>query len=167
MVMEDERGREMLELWMERHAIDVVCKILDREMDAVKSALHMKLEDITPDYISKWTVETASGVVAQHHAPVLHRLLIRAAQSDKAKARNKNKTPDSVRSPTILTFCFPVHGISTDMQYYHTSARQRPLGSILQLPIRLCTFFMDYGLPASNNRGLTQMWPLTLLCLHY
>jgi hypothetical protein len=111
MVMEDARGRERLELWMKQPAIDLVCTIVDREMDAAKNALRMKLEDVTPDYISKWTVETTSGVIVQQYAPVLHHFLIRAAQSDKAKAKNKNKMPDMVRSLANIKLTVLFHGI--------------------------------------------------------
>ena len=109
MVREDSRGRERLELWMKQHAVELTCTIVEQEMDAVKSALHMKLEDVTPDYISRWTVEATSGVIVQECAPILHRLLIRAAQTDKAKAKNKNKVPDTVRAPTNLTSTLSAH----------------------------------------------------------
>jgi hypothetical protein len=98
MVMNDVRGKERLDIWMEGHAIDLTCAIVDREMDVVKKRLSMKLEDVSPDYIAKWTVETTAGAAAQQSAPVLYRLLVRAAQTDTAKAKNRNKKPDTARN---------------------------------------------------------------------
>jgi hypothetical protein len=76
--------------------IDSTCAIIDREMDVVQKELSMKLEDVTLEYISKWTVETAAGLVARNSAPTLYRLLVRAAQTDKAKMKNIRKKPDMV-----------------------------------------------------------------------
>jgi hypothetical protein len=72
MVINDVRGKKRLDIWMEGHAIDLTCAIVDREMDVVKKRLSMKLEDVSPDYIAKWTVETTVGAAAQQSAPVLY-----------------------------------------------------------------------------------------------
>jgi hypothetical protein len=96
-IMGDERGRWRLGVWMsEGPAIESTCAIIDREMDVVQKELSMKLEDVTPEYISKWTVETAAGLVARNSAPTLYRLLVRAAQTDKVKTKNIWKKPDMV-----------------------------------------------------------------------
>jgi len=98
MIMEDERGHKRLGVWMKEHAIEAICEVIDAEMDVVRENLTMKLEDVTPEYISKWTVEATVGSVAQKGAPTLHRLLVRAAQTNKAKAKNIKKKPETVRA---------------------------------------------------------------------
>jgi hypothetical protein len=62
----------------------------------IKKELSMKLEDVTPEYISKWTVKTAAGLAARNSALILYQLLVRAAQTDKAKTKNIRKKPDMV-----------------------------------------------------------------------
>ena len=96
MIMADERGRHRLGMWMKEHAVESTCEIIDAEMDVVRECLTMKLKDVTPEYISKWTVKTTLGIAAQNAAPTLCRLLVHTAQTDKVKAKNIKKVPDMV-----------------------------------------------------------------------
>lgn len=103
-IMADDRGSQRLWAWMRPHAVDRTCEIIEGEMEVVKEKLSMRLEDVTPDYISKWTVEATVGLAAQNFAPVLYQLLVRAAQTDKAQAKNVKKKPHTVRVNHLNVF---------------------------------------------------------------
>jgi hypothetical protein len=98
MVIGSYEGKECLSEWIRDRGIDIVGKIISDEMDIVKKSFTMNTADITPDFIDKWTLESTVGTVAKRDAPILTRLLLRAAQTESALAKNKSKKPDIVSS---------------------------------------------------------------------
>jgi hypothetical protein len=90
-------GRAKLLSWMRPHALELVCGVIDEEMDSVNKAdLLPGLAAITPDFIQAWTVSNL-----QDRAPFLMEILLRAAETSLAKEKNKIKCPDAVRSAPV------------------------------------------------------------------
>ena len=85
-------GKWKLWSWMRPYALVLVCEDIDNEMNTVtKEDLLTGLADITPDFIKSWTIENSCK-----RAPVLTKILQRAAQTYLAKAKNKKKHPRAV-----------------------------------------------------------------------
>ena len=99
-------GKRKLWTWMRPYALVLVCEDIDKEMNTIAQEDFLTgLADITPDFIKSWTVENSCK-----RAPVLTKILQRAAQTSLAKTRNKKKHPRAVcfnyRCYTfLLIFC--------------------------------------------------------------
>jgi len=101
-IMGDGRGAERLQEWMRPHAVETTCAIVDREMELAKECLMVPMSHVGPDFINTWSLESTTGQVAITKAPVLLRLLERAASSDRALGRNKKKNSRQVISVHCL-----------------------------------------------------------------
>jgi len=97
-IMSDPRGKERLREWMQPHAVDATCAIVDREMELVKARLSIPMNLVNPEFINKWSLESTTGQAAIELAPVLLRVLERAAESDRAQSKNKKKSSEQVRT---------------------------------------------------------------------
>lgn len=96
-VMDDPMGRKRLREWMEPHALDLTCDLVDGEMDTASDEFRVAVSDVTPEYINAWTCNALTGVTkASLRTPVVMRVLMRAAESDRARAKNKKKHSDQV-----------------------------------------------------------------------
>ena len=85
-------GKQKLWSWMRPRALEIVCQVIDEEMDSVtKGDILPGISAITPDFIKSWTVADA-----QEHAPFLKGVLLRAAQTSLAKENNIQKDPHAV-----------------------------------------------------------------------
>jgi len=81
---------------MRPHAVEATCAIVDREMELVKKRLSMHMDEVKPQFIDTWSLESTTGQAAKDLAPVLLRVLDHAAESGRAQARNKKKNPEQV-----------------------------------------------------------------------
>lgn len=96
MVMDDEKGKLKMREWMRPHALELICDTVYEEMDNVTKELYCpSLASLTPETIESWTLEN-SVVPAVNKAPVFSAILAHAAQTKKAKRRNKRKNPKTV-----------------------------------------------------------------------
>ena len=90
-------GKEKLTEWMLPHALEVICRKVSNEMDAVQEAEKLLgLDAITPEFIEAWRI---SG--HQEKAPYLFEILLAAAETASAKEKILKKSPLAVRE-TIL-----------------------------------------------------------------
>lgn len=87
-VLNDEKGAVTMEDWMEPHALDLVCKNIHHEMDAAKPLLKMSVGEITPEFLSKWDINTVMGP-AEHATPTLTRCIEAATESRKSQDGTK------------------------------------------------------------------------------
>ena len=72
---------------MQPHALEMVCKAIDKEMDSVTMGdLLSGLAATTPGFVKSWTVADVC-----EHVPFLTGVLLRVAQTSSAKERNKKK----------------------------------------------------------------------------
>jgi hypothetical protein len=85
-------GKKKLRSWMQPHALEIVCEAIDKEIDSVtKEEVLPGISAITPEFIKSWTVEDVC-----EQAPFLTKVLLRAAQTSRAKEKNKKKHPEAV-----------------------------------------------------------------------
>ena len=77
-------GKEKLTEWMLPHALEVICRKVSNEMDAVQEAEKLPgLDAITPEFIEAWRI---SG--HQEKALYLFEILLAAAETASAKEKN-------------------------------------------------------------------------------
>ncbi|KAI0046675.1 hypothetical protein FA95DRAFT_1493692 [Auriscalpium vulgare] len=93
-IMQDMRGLIKMKTWMKPHAIELVELTVYEEMSVVQSQLYLpSLESVTASFIDTWSRDTILAPAAAA-APTLRRLLLSAAETDSAKAKNKKKSPE-------------------------------------------------------------------------
>ena len=93
------KGQDALRTW----AVNLVCKVVDREMQGVKRAFTMKTTEITPDFVEVWSFSTHQNVV-EEKAPTLCNLLHACVQMRQVRNKGK-KDPMVVR--TFPRYSFP------------------------------------------------------------
>ncbi|KAH0832143.1 hypothetical protein J3R83DRAFT_13053 [Lanmaoa asiatica] len=103
LIFETDSGRKHLLDWMEPHAIDLVSDRIASEMDDVKRRLGGTVTSITPESLRIWDINTFIGSVVNEKAPITGRILQTAAQTDRAKQKNKVKSCSTVRTPVLYT----------------------------------------------------------------
>ena len=92
LIIVTEAGKQKLYSWLRPRALELVCQVIDKEMDSVtKGELLPGLSAITPEFIKSWTVEDVN-----ERAPFLTGVLLRAAQTALAKEKNILKNPQAV-----------------------------------------------------------------------
>lgn len=91
-ILTTDAGKQKLWSWMQPHALQIVCGVIDEEMDSVtKAEVLSGIAAITPEFIKSWT-----GATTCEQAPFLTEVLLRAAQTSQAKEKNKKKHPEAV-----------------------------------------------------------------------
>jgi hypothetical protein len=92
----DSRGRARMLKWFRPHAVDYVSDVVSTEMDAVKEDLRGALDIITLEFLLTWNLNSMMDNTVGPKAPVLRRLLHSAAQTARAKEKNKIKDCSTV-----------------------------------------------------------------------
>lgn len=113
-IMDDLAGAEKLRAWVHPRVGDFVNPALEKEMDAACTHLVVKegLKGITPELIESWSSDTILKPL-RILCPTLSPLIIRCAQTDRAKIKNKVKVPDTV-SVVILV----AHEYLIDLSFF-------------------------------------------------
>lgn len=97
LMMQDPKGKAKLMAWMQPHALELMCDTVYNEMDIVKKEMFFPgVRDIPPKFFDTWTLENTVIPTAKK-APCLSAILMSAAQTRIAKAKNKLKDPAVVR----------------------------------------------------------------------
>ena len=78
------RGREILRNW----SLNLVCKVVDREMRKVKKVFAMNTREITPEFVEAWSFSGFRDAI-KANAPTLCEVLLAGVQT--ARARNEGK----------------------------------------------------------------------------
>jgi len=84
--------------WFRPRVISSVSTVINQEMDAVKEILRGTLDSITPEFLLTWDLNSTIQNAVVSKAPVLNlnSILHRAAQTDRAKDKNKLKECSTV-----------------------------------------------------------------------
>ncbi|KII83570.1 hypothetical protein PLICRDRAFT_119309 [Plicaturopsis crispa FD-325 SS-3] len=96
-------GKEVLDSWMSRYSLPLVLSTVTREMDAVTKALRLTINDITPEFIDSWSLDSTAGTAGRDKAPVTLEILRCASQTRRAGEHNKVKKDPSA-------FCYEMLG---------------------------------------------------------
>ncbi|KAF8262352.1 hypothetical protein EI94DRAFT_1602652 [Lactarius quietus] len=130
---------------MRPHALEIVCGVIDEEMDSItKEDILPGLSAISPDYIKSWTVADVS-----EQLPFVTQVLRRAAQTPLAKETNKKKHPKAMCN------------IMVKQLSYHCSGRA------LGFPAQIGLFLWSLGcsrqtIDALHRCGLSVSYPSVL-----
>ena len=95
-ILADPNGRTRILQWMEPHAVSFVLDKVSAKMDGIKASLHGTMDAITLDFLAVWDVNLMMAKTVERCAPVLCSILHTAAQTKRAKEKNKIKCCDTV-----------------------------------------------------------------------
>ena len=127
-ILNDEKGAVTMEDWMAPHALDLVCKNIHREMDAAKPLLKMSVGEITPEFLSKWDVNTVMRP-AELATPTLTRCIEAATESRKSQDStkgSKSRNRETVRNFETYHFYLSLvylkgrHLLHAQLHYYRS-----------------------------------------------
>jgi len=88
----------VMQKWMKPHALDLVCKVVDEEIESAKSILKMTTTDVTPEFIEQWDITQLMGVVTEK-TPTWSAVLEAATESK--SSRNRSATSKSRNRVTV------------------------------------------------------------------
>ena len=115
----DDKGRKILNTWMDTFGVEYVCKLVSAEMEMAKPQLHMNLDEVTPEYMSKWNINDIMNPISTKITPVWSKVLYAATEplkkDDKPNMRNRGIVSTSWITSN-LSIIFFRHGISSARQ---------------------------------------------------
>ena len=82
-VYSDDKGRKILNAWMDTFGIKYVCKLVSVEMETANPnsiSLHMNLDEVTPKYMSKWDINDIMDPISTKTTPVWSKVLYAAVK---------------------------------------------------------------------------------------
>jgi hypothetical protein len=96
----DERGEEVFREWMRPRAIDIACKAVSTQMDAMVKVLSTasSITRLTPKFLRTWSLKNNIAQPADTVASDVVKILASALNTERALANNKKKHSDTVRS---------------------------------------------------------------------
>jgi hypothetical protein len=80
---------------MDTFGVEYVCQLVSAEMDTAKPQLHMNLDEVTPEYMSKWNINNIMDPISMNITPVWSKVLYAATEplkkddQDKSNVRNR------------------------------------------------------------------------------
>ncbi|KAF8241151.1 hypothetical protein L208DRAFT_1229582 [Tricholoma matsutake] len=119
LIWNHEKGCSHMKEWMKPHAVDLVCDIIDDEMDSARPKLSMTTQEITPEFISQWDINGLMDQINSDTTPVWTRVLEAASETKEDKA--KPKTSKSRNRHTVTSY---IHYLRS----YHSCKVQIGLG---------------------------------------
>ncbi|KAH9158595.1 hypothetical protein EDB89DRAFT_2085763 [Lactarius sanguifluus] len=94
-LIQDDKGKAIVEEWMSPHALRLVCEKVHVEMEAAKPHLRMNTTDVSPEFIEHWDIHQIMEPLA---TPILRTVLEAAGESKVSVAK-----PKSAKSKNSLT----------------------------------------------------------------
>ncbi|KAH9173375.1 hypothetical protein EDB89DRAFT_1850276 [Lactarius sanguifluus] len=94
-LIQDDKGKAIVEEWMSPHALRLVCEKVHVEMEAAKPHLRMNTTDVSPEFIEHWDIHQIMEPLA---TPILRTVLEAAGESKVSVAK-----PKSAKSKNRLT----------------------------------------------------------------
>ncbi|KAF8219473.1 hypothetical protein L208DRAFT_1550107 [Tricholoma matsutake] len=119
LIWNNKKGCSHMKEWMKPHAVDLVCDIIDDEMDSARPKLSMTTQEITPEFISQWDINGLMDQINSDTTPVWTRVLEAASETKEDKA--KLKTSKSRNRHTVTSY---IHYLRS----YHSCKVQIGLG---------------------------------------
>jgi hypothetical protein len=78
---------------MDTFGVKYVCKLISAEMEMAKPQLHMNLDEVTLEYMSKWNINDIMDPISTKITPVWSKILYAATElsknNDKPNMRNR------------------------------------------------------------------------------
>ncbi|KAF8221224.1 hypothetical protein L208DRAFT_1329384 [Tricholoma matsutake] len=84
-----DKGCTAMKNWMWTHAVDLVCNTVYEEFESAKPALRMSANDVTPEFISNWDINSFMEPIGTELTPIWCRILEAATETKEAKEKHK------------------------------------------------------------------------------
>ena len=91
-IIEDDKGSRILKKWMVPHAVNIVCDLVNEEMEAAKPNLFMTTAQTTPEFVEGWDINTIMDPIAKNITPTWSSILHAASEpkgSHDKQSRNR------------------------------------------------------------------------------
>jgi hypothetical protein len=91
-ILEDDKGSRILKKWMVPHAVNIVCDLVNEEMEAAKPNLFMTTAQTTPEFVEGWDINTIMDPIAKDITPTWSSVLHAASEpkgSHDKQSRNR------------------------------------------------------------------------------
>ena len=79
-ILEDEKGLRIFKKWMAPHAVDIVCDLVNKEMEATKPSLFMTTAQATPGFIEEWDINKIMDPISKNIMPTWSSVLHAASE---------------------------------------------------------------------------------------
>ncbi|KAH9007941.1 hypothetical protein EDB83DRAFT_2236063 [Lactarius deliciosus] len=99
-LIQDDKGRPIVEGWMFPHVLRLVCKEVHVEMEAAKPHLWMYTANISPEFIKNWDIHQIMGPVT---TPTLRSVLEAAVESKVSLAKSKSAKSKNRFTALLIT----------------------------------------------------------------
>jgi hypothetical protein len=119
-------GRKVLDDWLRTSGLDIIKQFIEKEIDHVKEAFTMKVDEVTPQFLDEWDFDETLVSTTKTKAPILFDLLRNTCQSDMALEKNKIKKADDVSVISCVPACLTSPVV---LLCRHRSARQSAVQS--------------------------------------
>jgi hypothetical protein len=102
-ILEDDKGSRILKKWMVPHAVDIVCDLVNEEMEAAKPNLFMTTAQTTPEFVEGWDINTIMDPIAKDITPIWSSVL-HAASEPKGSHDKQSRNRPTVSFTTPIYF---------------------------------------------------------------
>jgi hypothetical protein len=97
-LVDSERFSSVMHEWMKPHALNLICKMVDQEIESSKPDLKMSTAKVMPEFIEQWDITKLMGAIAQK-TPTWSVVLQAATESRSSK--NQSATLKSRNRVTV------------------------------------------------------------------
>ncbi|KAH8976405.1 hypothetical protein EDB86DRAFT_2823855 [Lactarius hatsudake] len=119
-LIQDDKGRPIVEKWVFPHTLRLVCNKVHVEMEAAKPCLRMYTTEVSPEFIENWDIHQIMGSLA---TPTLRSVLEAAGESKISVAKPKS-TKSKNRFTALLIIMAQIHYLRS----WHSARVQIGLG---------------------------------------
>ncbi|KAG6835025.1 hypothetical protein H0H93_005508 [Arthromyces matolae] len=85
LIWKHEKGSYTMKNWLKPHAVDYVCNLVSHELEAAKPSLMMNTDEVTPEFISTWDINSIMEPIAEKITPTWARVLHAATEPSTSK----------------------------------------------------------------------------------
>ncbi|KAJ6536231.1 hypothetical protein B0H19DRAFT_962812 [Mycena capillaripes] len=96
-MVEDERGAQVFDEWARPRAVEITCKVVSTQMDAMVKALSTasSITQLTPKFLRAWSLKDNVVLPAENLAPDIVKILHSALHTKRGLEKNKKKKSDT------------------------------------------------------------------------
>ncbi|KAH8979979.1 hypothetical protein EDB86DRAFT_3066941 [Lactarius hatsudake] len=104
-LIQDDKGKPIVDKWMSSHALRLVCEKVHVEMEAAKPHLRMHTTEVSPEFIERWDIHQIMEPLA---TPTLRSVLEAAGESKVSVAKPKSAKSKN-RFTALLIIMAQIH----------------------------------------------------------
>lgn len=92
-IIEDEKGSRIFKKWMVPHAVNIVCDLVNEEMEAAKPNLFMTTAQTTPEFVEGWDINTIMDPISKDITPTWSSVLHAASEPKGSHDKHSRNRP--------------------------------------------------------------------------